>query len=65
MLTRNDQPIGFALNFAIENNFDFATESIFTNSIGNASGIIGNEFLLMDTEPMLLMDSSNLLTMGS
>lgn len=61
MLARNDQPLGFQLNFANENNFDFAVDSIFTNVIENSSGMLANEFLLLDAEPFLLLDGSNLL----
>ena len=61
MLTRNDQPLGFFLDFAIDGNFDFAVDSIFTNTEGNSSGIVGNEFLLLDGSAFLLLDGTNLL----
>ena len=61
MLTRNDEPLGLFLNFAIDGNFDFAVDSIFTNVTGNSSGIVGNEFLLLDGTPFLLIDGTDLL----
>ncbi len=61
MLTRNDNPLGFHLNFANENNFDFAVDSIFTNVVENSSGIVGNQFLLLDGSPFLLLDGTTFL----
>lgn len=59
MLTRNDQPLGFHLNFATENNFNFAVDSVFTSVIDNGSGIMSNEFLLLEGDPLLLLDGTN------
>lgn len=61
MLTRNDEPLGLALNFATDTNFDFAVDSIFTNVDGNSSGIVGNEFLLLEGDPFGLLDGTILL----
>ena len=61
MLTRNDQPEGLFLNFATDTNFDFAVESVFTNVEGNSSGVIGNEFLLLEGDPFALLDGTMLL----
>lgn len=64
MLTRNDQPLGFGLNFANESNFDFATDSVFTinaNIAGGGVPPISNAFLLLDNSFFLLLDGSDLL----
>ena len=58
MLTRNDQPLGFFLNFSIDGNFDFAVDSIFTNIEGNSSGVVSNEFLLLEGDPFDLLDGT-------
>jgi hypothetical protein len=63
MLTRNDQPLGFGFDFATENNFNFATESVFTtngNIIGGGLPSV-NDFLLLDGSAFLLLDGTNLL----
>lgn len=64
MLTRNDQPLGFSFNFATENNFDFATNSVFTinaNIAGGGIPPINNAFLLLDNSFFLLLDGTDLL----
>jgi hypothetical protein len=63
MLTRNDQPLGFGLNFANESNFNFAIDSIFTNNSNITGGSLppGNAFLLLDNSVFLLLDGSDLL----
>ena len=61
MLTRNDQPLGLPLNFATETNFDFAVDSVFSDNRGNSSGIVSNEFLLLDGSPFLLLDGTDFL----
>ena len=64
MLTRNDQPLGFGLNFATENNFNFAIDSVFTTNpmiSGGIGPIPGNSFLLLDGSNFKLLDGTNLL----
>ena len=61
MLTRNDQPIGLDLHFSTEGNFNFAVDSVFTNSRDTGSGIINDEFLLLDGSAFLLLDGTDFL----
>ena len=64
MLTRNDQPLGFGLNFATENNFNFAIDSVFTinsNIAGGGIPPVNNAFLLLDNSFFLLLDNTDLL----
>ena len=64
MLTRNDQPLGFSLDFATQNNFDFATDSVFTINATIAGGglpPVNNNFLLLDNSFFLLLDGTDLL----
>ena len=61
MLTRNDHPLGFPVSFATDANFNFATDSVFTNVFENSSGILTNEFLLLDGEAFDLLDGTNFL----
>lgn len=63
MLIRDGQPLGFHFDFATDENFNFAVDSPFTNFRGGNSGIVSNDFLLMDGEFFLLADGSNFLTM--
>lgn len=61
MLTRNDQPEGFGLTFATENNFSFAVDSVFTNvrnENSNVSPLPNNRFLLSDGSSFLLSDGT-------
>lgn len=61
MLTRNDQPLGLPLSFATNANFNFAVDSIFNNVIEGNSGIMPNEFLLLDGEMFNLLDGTEFL----
>lgn len=62
MLTRNDQPVGYTLNFAVDNLFieSFATKA-------NNSPILPNAFLLLDSplDNFLLLDGTQLLLLGT
>lgn len=59
--TRNETPLGYALNFAVDSNFNFAVDNIFNNVPGNSSGIVVNEFLLLNGLPFGLLNGSNFL----
>lgn len=62
MLTRNDQPEGFALDFATDSNFNFAVDSIFINGKNNFSVSLppgGNNYNLLDGTDYLILDGSN------
>lgn len=64
MLSRNDQPLGFSLNFATAGLFNFAVDSVFTvppNVRGGAGPVPGNSFLLLDGTPFMLLDGTNFL----
>lgn len=61
MLTRNDQPLGMSFSLATDGNFDFAVDSIFTNVVGDSSGIVDNEFLLLTNVPFLLLNGQDML----
>jgi hypothetical protein len=64
MLSRNDQPLGFSVNFATAGLFNFAVDSVFTinaNIAGGGIPPISNAFLLLDNSFFLLLDGSDLL----
>jgi hypothetical protein len=60
MQSRNDDP-----NI---NNFNFGTESVFNNIQvikSNSTPILPNSFLLLNTMPLLLLDGTNFLLLGT
>ena len=58
MRSRSDVP--GALPF-----FNFAVDSVFTNQRGENSGVVSNSFLLLDGEPLLLLDGTDFLLLGT
>ena len=56
MRSRSDQPLP---------NFNFAVDSVFINERGENSGIVQNDFLLLDSELFNLLDGTQLLLLGS
>lgn len=58
MLSRNDNPYTLF-------DFNFAVDSVFNNQRAGNSGIVSNEFLLLDTEVFALLDGSDFLLLGS
>lgn len=62
---REGTPVGFDLNFANSANLNFAVDSVFTNNRATSSGMVANEFLLLDGEPFLLLDGTNFLLLGT
>jgi hypothetical protein len=63
MQLHNGSPFGMLLNFATENNFNFAVDSPFVASWANFVPIVppvGNLFLLLNGSPMLLLNGDNL-----
>ncbi len=64
MLSRNDQPLGFSLNFSTVGLFNFAVDSVFSvpqNIRGGIGPVPGNSFLLLDGTPFMLLDGTNFL----
>jgi hypothetical protein len=58
MLSRNDNPYtSFDYNFAVD--------SVFNNIRAGNSGMVSNEFLLLDGEQFLLLDGTNFLLLGT
>lgn len=58
MLCRNDNPyLAFDYNFAVD--------SVFTDQRAANSGVMANEFLLLDGEQFLLLDGTNFLLLGT
>lgn len=58
MLCRNDNPYRLF-------DFNFAMDSVFTDQRAGSSGVVANEFLLLDGEPFLLLDGTNFLLLGT
>lgn len=58
MLSRNDNPY-------TKFDYNFSVDSVFNNVIGNDSGIVSNEFLLLDSEQFLLLNGTNFLLLGN
>ncbi len=59
MLARNDQPY--------MGGFDFCTDSVFNNisdKIATTIPILENDFLLLDGSFFLVLDGTNMLTLG-
>lgn len=57
MRSRNDQP-GII-------NFNFAVDSVFVNQRAENSGIVSNDFLLLDTEMFNLLSGTQFLLLGT
>ena len=67
MLARNEQPIGYTLNFAVENNFNFAIDNLFVlgAEAGGGGIVVPNAFLLLNGSNFLLLDGTDFLLLGS